>query len=77
MPREGRLERDAGRLRVADLADEDDVRVLTEDRAEPDGEGEAGAGEICPWVRALISTSIGSSSVMTFTRFVSMSDMHE
>ena len=39
---EGGLHRDPGRLGVADLADEDDVGVLAEDRPEPFGEGDAG-----------------------------------
>jgi len=40
--RERGLDRDAGGLGVADLADEDDVGVLAEDRPEALGEGDAG-----------------------------------
>ena len=43
VPGERRLQRDAGRLGVADLADQDDVGVLAQDRAQPRGEGEPGA----------------------------------
>jgi hypothetical protein len=39
---QGGLHGDASRLGVADLADEDDVGVLAEDRAEAVGEGDAG-----------------------------------
>ena len=39
---ERRLHGDARRLDVADLADEDDVGVLAQDRLEAGGEGEAG-----------------------------------
>ena len=35
------LDRDLGRLAVADLADHDDVGVLAEDRAQAAGEGQA------------------------------------
>ena len=39
---QGRLDPDRGRLPVADLTDEDDVRVGTEDGAQGAGEGQAG-----------------------------------
>ena len=71
------LEGDARGLAVADFAHEDDVRILSEDGAQADGEGEASARVDLPCVSALISTSMGSSRVTTLTRFVSMSAMHE
>ena len=40
VPRERRLQRDARGLGVADLADEDDVGILPQDRAKPRGERE-------------------------------------
>jgi hypothetical protein len=40
---EGRLQRELGGLLVADLADEDDVGVLAQDRAQPPGERQPGA----------------------------------
>jgi len=39
--RQGRLDGDLGRLRVADLADHDLVGVMTEDGPQPAGEGQA------------------------------------
>ena len=39
---ERRLDGDPGGLHVADLADQDDVRVLAQDRAQAAGEGDAG-----------------------------------
>src|SRR5204863_4025970 len=39
--REGRLNRTLGRLMVADFADEDHVRVVTQDAAQARGEGQA------------------------------------
>ena len=41
MPGERSLDRDLGRLEVADLADHDDVGILAHDVPEPRGEGEA------------------------------------
>ena len=41
MPGERRLDRDLGRLDIADLADHDHVRVGADHRAQPGGEGEA------------------------------------
>src|SRR4030095_11547024 len=44
VPRERRLYRDLGGLKIANLADQDDVGVLTQDRAERRGEGDDDVG---------------------------------
>ena len=46
MAGERRLDRDLGGLEVADLADQDDVRILAEKRAQRGGEVEADASFI-------------------------------
>ncbi|MEZ4339399.1 MAG: hypothetical protein R3B82_22480 [Sandaracinaceae bacterium] len=48
---------------VADLADHDHVRVLTQERAQRGGEGQPDAGCICTWPTPGISYSTGSSAV--------------
>ena len=51
-------------LEVADFADEDDVRVLTEEAAERGGEVEADVLRTCTWLTPKRLNSTGSSAVM-------------
>ena len=68
---ERRLDGDLGGLEVADLADEDHVRVLAQDAAEARGEGDADLlVDLAPARCPSRSYSTGSSVVMILTSIV-------
>ena len=65
---ERRLDGDAGGLGVADLADEDDVGVLAQDRLSPPANVRPACSLIWIWLIDGNTYSTGSSMVMTFAR---------
>ena len=63
---ERRFDRGLERLRIADFADHHDVRILSQDRAQPLANVNPALTLVCPWLMPGSQYSTGSSIVVTF-----------